>query len=125
MLKILLVSPDESAFSDFSSALADHADVELLWAGSGKEALGIASGTTIDLVVADEGLGDMNGLELAGKLLSVSFMINCAAVSRLSPEEFHEASEGLGVLAQLPIKPGKEHAEELLQRLKHIKNLSA
>ena len=84
-----------------------------------------SSGTTIDLVVADEGLGDMTGLELAGKILSVNPMINCASVSRLSPEEYHEASEGLGVLAQLPIKPGKKHAEELVQRLKYIKNLSA
>ena len=126
MLTLLLVSHDKNSLSDLSSALADHSDVELLWAGSGKAALDIASsGTTIDLVVADEGLGDMTGLELAGKILSVNPMINCASVSRLSPEEFHEASEGLGVLAQLPIKPGKKHAEELVQRLKYIKNLSA
>jgi PleD family two-component response regulator len=125
VLKVLLVSPDKNAFSAFSSALADHSDVELLWASSGKGALDIASGATIDLVVTGEELRDMTGLELAGKLLSISFMINCAAVSDLSPEAFHEASEGLGVLAQLPLKPGKEHAEELVQRLKQIKNLSA
>ena len=125
MPTFLLVSPDKNSLSDLSSALADHSDVELFWAGSGKAALDIASGTTIDLVVTDEGLGDMTGLELAGKLLSVNPMINCASVSRLSPEEFHEASEGLGVLAQLPVKPDKKDAEELVQRLKYIKNLSA
>lgn len=125
MLTLLLVSPDKNSLSGLSSALTDHSDVEFFWADSGKAALDIASGTTIDLVVADEGLGDMTGLELAGKLLSVNPMINCASLSRLSPEEFHEASEGLGVLAQLPIKPGKKHAEELVERLKYIKNLGA
>ena len=33
-------------------------------------------------------------------------MINSAAVSSLSPEKFHEASEGLGILPQLPPRPG-------------------
>jgi len=51
-------------------------------------------------------------------------MITCASVSSLSPEDFHEASEGLGLMAQLPIQPGKEHAEELLQRLRYLKNLT-
>jgi len=124
LLKLVLVSPDKKSLSGLSSALAAHSDVELFWANSGKTALDIASGAAVDLVVTDEGLGDMTGLELAGKLLSVNPMINYASVSRLSPEEFHEASEGLGVLAQLPIKPSKEHAEELVQRLKYIKNLS-
>jgi polyhydroxyalkanoate synthesis regulator phasin len=50
-------------------------------------------------------------------------MINCASISHLLPEEFHEVSEGLGLMAQLPMEPGKEHVEKLLQRLRDIKNL--
>ena len=52
-------------------------------------------------------------------------MINSAAVSPLSPEEFHEASEGLGVLVQLPVDPGKFEAEDLLKRLKNLKDFTA
>ena len=63
----------------------------------------------------------MTGLELAEKLLSVNPMINCAAVSTLAPDQFHEASEGLGILAPLPPAPGKAQAEDLLQRIKDIK----
>jgi hypothetical protein len=54
------------------------------------------------------------------KLLSINPMINCAAVSPLPHEAFHEASEGLGVLAQLPVAPGKPDAEKLLRHLKDI-----
>ena len=74
-------------------------------------------------MVTDERLGDMTGLEFAGRLLSVNPIINCAPVSRLSPEDFHEVSEGLGLMAQLPVQPSKEDAEKLLQRLRNLKSL--
>ncbi len=123
MLKLLLVSLDEDSLSGLASALREHGDVDLSWAESGEKALDIASDTAIDLVVTEERLGDMTGLEFARRLLSVNPMINCASVSRLSSENFHEVSEGLGLMAQLPIQPGKEDAEELLQRLRNLKNL--
>jgi len=123
MLKLLLVSPDEGSLSGLASALMEHGDVDLSWTESGETALDIVSDTAIDLVVTEERLGDMTGLEFARRLLSVNPMINCASVSRLSSENFHEVSEGLGLMAQLPIQPGKEDAEELLQRLRNLKKL--
>jgi len=122
MLKLLLVSPNKASLSGLASALAEHGDVDLSWAESGEKALEIASDIAIDLVVTDERLGDMTGLEFAGRLLSVNPIINCASVSRLSPEDFHEVSEGLGLMAQLPIQPSKEDAEKLLQRLRNLKS---
>jgi len=124
MLKLLLVSSDKDALFDLASALAKYGDVELSWAESGETALNLASDAAIDLIVTDERLGDMTGLEFTAKLLTVNPMINCASVSSLSHEKFHKESEGMGLLAQLPIKPGKEHAKDLLQRLKYIKGLT-
>jgi len=133
MIKLLLVTPTRNSLGGLASALKINADVELFWAESGGNALAIAAETLVDLVVTDEWetlvdlvvtdecLGDMTGLELAEKMLSVNPMINCATVSSLSPKEFHEASEGLGLLPQLPALPGKEQAEELLQRIKNLK----
>ena len=123
MLKLLLVSPNEESLSGLASALIEQGDVDLSWAESGEKALDIASYSAIDLVVTDERLGDMTGLAFAGRLLSVNPIINCATVSCLSPKKFHEVSEGLGVMAQLPVQPGKEDAEELLQRLRDLKKL--
>jgi len=122
MLKLLLVSPNKASLSGLASALVEHGDVDLSWAESGEKALEIASDIAIDLVVTDERLGDMTGLEFAGRLLSVNPIINCASVSRLSPEDFHEVSEGLGLMAQLPIQPSKEDAEKLLQHLRNLKS---
>jgi CheY-like chemotaxis protein len=121
MMKLLLVSPDKSSLSKLASALKEHDDVELLTTESGKKALAMVSESAVDLVVTDEELGDMTGLEFARRLISLNPMINCATVSGLEPERFHEVSEGLGLMDQLPTRPGKENAERLLRNLRLIK----
>jgi CheY-like chemotaxis protein len=121
MMKLLLVSPDKSPLSELGSALKEHDDVELLTTESGEKALAMVSESAVDLVVTDEELGDMTGLEFARRLISLNPMINCATVSGLEPERFHEVSEGLGLMDQLPTRPGKEDAERLLRNLRLIK----
>ena len=124
MFKLLLVSPDRASLSGLASILAEHGDVDLSWAYSGEQALDIASEMEIDLAVTDERLGDMTGLEFANRLLSVNPRIHCAAVSSLPQKNFHDISEGLGLLSQLPVHPGKEDAEKLIECLRYLKNLS-
>ena len=125
MIKILLVTPEREPFSEFVSVLNKKDDVELFWAATGQEALEAISDNPVDLVIVNENIGDMTGIEFMKKLLPINPMINCAAVSPLPPEDFHEASEGLGVLVQLPVDPGKLEAEDLLKRLKKLKDLTA
>jgi DNA-binding NtrC family response regulator len=121
MLKLLLVSPDEDSLSGLYAALKEHDDVELMTVESGERALAMVSESVVDLVVTDEELGDMTGLGFARRLISINPMINCACVSHLGQERFHEVSEGLGLMDQLPIRPGKEDAERLLRNLRLIK----
>jgi DNA-binding NarL/FixJ family response regulator len=100
-----------------------HSDIGLFQANSADEALAMASNNTLDLVIVDQDLGNMTGLEFISKLLSVNPMINSAVVSSLSSEEYHEASEGLGIMAQLPVDPGVKDTEELLIKLREIKGM--
>lgn len=123
MIKILLVTSERAPFSEFATVLKKKDNVELFWASTGHEALAVVSENPVDLVVVNENIGDMTGIEFMKKLLPINPMINSAAVSPLAPEEFHEASEGLGVLMQLPVSPGKLDVENLLKRLNDLKNL--
>ena len=123
MIKLLMVTSDKGPFNEFALALAQTDDVELSWAETGQGALDMVSGSSLDLVVVDEKLGDMTGIEFIETLVSVNPMINCAAVSPLPSDEFHEVSEGLGILAQLPVLPGAKDAEDVLKRLNHLKKL--
>ena len=75
---------------------------------------------TIDVVVVDVQLLDEEPLTLVTELMKKQPLINCAMVSSLPHEDFHEYSEGLGVFMQLPLSPGEEEAEKMLEILKSI-----
>jgi len=124
MLKLLLVSRDKDRFEDLISDLKGYGDIELEFSDSGKKALTMTSKKAVDLIIADEDLGDMKGLELVKEILKINFMINFAVVSRLNKDGFHEASEGLGIMFQLPEKPGEKAVREMITTLKHIMGLS-
>jgi DNA-binding NtrC family response regulator len=123
LIKILLVSQDKASMSAFKAGLEEN-KVQTAWAQSGGDALGKIAEEGFDLVVTDENLADMTGLEFIEKVISKKPMVNCAAVTSLLPPDFHEASEGLGILMQLPVRPGQEQAEKLLSQLKKILNLA-
>jgi DNA-binding NtrC family response regulator len=90
---------------------------------SGSDALAAVSAKTFHLLIADERLGDMTGLELVETVVTRQPMLNCAVVSSLSAEDYHEASEGLGILMQLSTAPGIKEADALVGHLKKIQSL--
>jgi DNA-binding NtrC family response regulator len=120
----LFVTPDRTTFADLSSEIKKQGGT-VHWAASGDQALKTIGKQTVDLVVTDERLGDMTGLELVGRLVAVNPMINSAAVSSLSKEAYHEASEGLGILMQLPPKPGRADGQRLMAHLNQILGLAS
>jgi DNA-binding response OmpR family regulator len=125
MLRLLLVSLDINPFNELISRLKEYDDINLELSSSGENAIAMISVNPVDQVIVDEDLGDMKGLEFVRRLLKVNPMIDSAVVSRLGHDEFHEASEGLGIMAQLPERPGKKEADDLIKTLKQIKGLAA
>jgi len=123
IIRILLVSQDKVSMSAFKAGLEEN-QVQTAWAGSGSNAIVKIVEGRFDLVVTDENLRDMTSLEFIEKVISIKPMVNCAAVTSLLPADFHEASEGLGILMQLPVRPGQKQAEKLLSQLKTILNLA-
>ncbi len=121
MVTLLLVSNDR----DFISTVSEYSGkTEIYRANSGKESLDMIADKTINLVIADESLGDMTGFEFAEKLISINPMVHCAVVSSLSSEDYHEASEGLGLMMPLPVHPEKRHIKQLLSQVNKIIKLT-
>ena len=64
-------------------------------------------------------------LELEGKtlrqavidIMMINASVHTAVVSDMDPDEFHEATEGLGILMPLPTSPKADDAERLLKAL--------
>jgi len=123
MISILLVSTENDTLSSLASCLQRYNEIEIFWAASCQKAFDMISEKSLDLAVADENIAGVSGLEFAEKLVSVNPMINRAVVSPLSSKDFHEASEGLGVMMQLPVRPDEKQAEMMIKRLKKILNL--
>ncbi len=120
MHRILIVTPQRKSLSSFSEALEESQDVQVAWAESGQSAIADVIKHPPLGVIIDENLLDMPGLELVRRLLPINALINTVIISELPHEAFHEASEGLGILAQLPPKPTSADASSILERLKRM-----
>jgi DNA-binding response OmpR family regulator len=125
MLKLMIITPNPSGLADFAREIKETGRFEILWAHTGRSGLSELTRNPVELAVVDESLGDMTGLTFVEKLVTLNPMINCALVSSRPADEFHEISEGLGILAQLPPHPDKNQARDLIRHLENIFNLSA
>ena len=113
-MNILVVTERPIEIDDFLKPLKRMHDVKLVIAQNGAVALGEIRLTPPAFVIVDEGLQDFKPLQLIPEIMKINAMINTAVVSALSPEEFHEASEGLGILAPIPLKPNENDGLELV-----------
>lgn len=120
MHRILIVSPHRSRLAEFAQSMAEQQDIQLAWAEDGKAAIADVMKHSPLAVIIDDNLLDMPGLDLVRRLLPINALIHTAVISDLSPEAFHEAGEGLGIMAQLPLAPAKPDALEILSRLKRL-----
>lgn len=116
MKKFLIITRQAGNFLRLAERLSDKNANEILWADSVKVAHAAAAGS-IALIIIDEKVEGRSGPDIAKDMIRVNAMANLALVSSLSPEDFHEASEGLGIMAQLPPCPDEKDAERLLSIL--------
>lgn len=120
---ILFVAKDFSRFAILVDRLRREQDVRLLPASTGVAGLKQLGGMIMDLVIVDEQLDDMSGIEFVHRLVKINPLVNTAIVGTRSADDFHEATEGLGVLMQLPPHPGEKDGEALLAVIEKITGL--
>lgn len=122
-MTIVFVAKDFSRFASLVDRLRREQDVELVPVATGAAGLAQLKGKRLDLVIVDEQLDDMSGIEFVQQLVAVNPLANTAIVGAREQEAFHEATEGLGVLMQLPPQPTAEDGDALLAVLAKIAGL--
>lgn len=120
MLNILLASARQDHFRAFRAELADRYPMAFSECSDGASTLKGVKQKAVDLVIVDEDLGDMTGVALIRQLLGVNALVNTVLVSTESPEDFHEHTEGLGILMPLPATCGKAEADQLAECLERL-----
>ncbi len=117
-MSLALIAGSNENFDNLTGSLKRC--FEVITASSYGVAMNIASELAIDLLVVDENLSGIDGLKLIKEITNINPFINTALVSSLSPEDFHDVSEGLGIIMQLSSSPSQEEANILVERLNEI-----
>jgi len=122
MLNTLIVSRDKNTFGHIENVLTEN-QFAVDWSDSGISAISLLLKKSYDLLIIEEALPDMTGRDFIESVVTKSPMINCVVASPLTKKEFHQAYEGLGVLMQFTIMPGRKEAQNLLDHYKQILSL--
>jgi len=122
-LRILLAAGDPARMQNLSDALHNHQAINVSSASTPHQALTAIQAGAVDVLVVDETLAETSGLQFVREVVGSYPLINCALVSTLPPDEFHEVTEGLGVFMHVPPRPGAETAAEMITLLDKIYGL--
>lgn len=115
-----MASADPSQKQSFVVELGKQSGLALVMANSVEEALATVHSHKITLALVDDPIGAHSGLDLIRRLMQIDAFIYTAVFSDAGEEDFHERSEGLGVLAKLPLAPSTEDARRLWDLMQKI-----
>jgi len=122
-ISCILVTQRASEMGDFRKGLgAGGAAVETV--PDGETALSVVKRDAPDLVVIDEGLSDFEPLPLVVKVIMANALANTAVITSMADKEFHDKSEGFGVLRALPLTPSEQDGKDLVAQVVRVQNLA-
>ncbi len=120
MLQILLLTNRREAMDCFADTVSSDPGVTLERVSSVSEALDILRTRSPHLAVIDGELPDLEWVDVVREMVAVNAMVNTAVTSPLNDVDFHEKTEGLGILCRLPPEPDDKDAGSLLRKLREV-----
>lgn len=124
-MNFLLLCEGAGRLKQLEKGLTQNPDCRVTRAVSGKDAMDKITDKSLsfDLVVIDEKVEGKPGKAWVTSIVSVNPMVNTALVSSLSEEDFHEFTEGLGVLMGISPNADETEAEKMVERLSKLLTL--
>ena len=115
-MRVIILTNRQVDLDDFALGLS----AEIEWVEQSELVLQQASSAAWDLLVIDALLSNLDYKKLLMDLLRVNAMLNTVVITDLGESDFHEASEGLGVLSAVPARPTREHGIQIMGLLRQI-----
>ena len=119
-ITILIISERQAELSDFIEVIQKEKDADLLLSATVEDAIQLADDRAPALIVVDEKVAHPSGLDLVRRFIEMNAFAHTAVLTSLSEDDFHRRSEGLGILARLPIQPQKKDAFRLLDLFEQL-----
>lgn len=123
MTRIFFVTGETGEFDAFKEGLPEDWDNSLGSCSTREFGLSIVKNNPVDVVVVGSDLRDCGSLDFTKELMKEYPLVNCAMVSGLPHDEFHEVTEGYGLFMQLPQQPGVKDASKMIELYKSITGL--
>jgi DNA-binding response OmpR family regulator len=112
-MHVVIVSDRKEALTAFAQGLGK--DVE--WTDSAAGVLSRATNPPWQLIVLDAMMVGLDYKKFLLDLLKVNAMLNTVVITDMSAADFHEDSEGLGVLCAVPAAPGYDDGVKAMNQL--------
>lgn len=119
-MRLVVTTSRTGEWKEFMETLRQQQGVELLLAEDGEQALAMVRDNGPFAVLIDADLSGMEPLALVAEVLRTNAMVHCVVGSALADDDFHEASEGLGVAARIPPNPKADDARMMLNTLRDL-----
>ncbi len=123
MTRIFFVTAKSGELDAFKDGLPEEWDNSLGTCSSQEFGLSIIKNNEVDVVVVGSELSDCKSIEFAKTIMKQFPLVNCAMVSDLSHDDFHEAAEGYGLFMQIPSKADKEDGSRMVELYQSITGL--
>jgi len=120
MDNIVTVSAQAESWRGFTDALKELLSADIITVGSSSEAISLAQKNCPLAMVIDQNALDKPLAEMVREIMVIDAMINVACLSDLPEDEFHEKTEGLGILMQLSPNPDVSEAFQLASRIRQV-----
>jgi DNA-binding response OmpR family regulator len=115
--RLLMATENRAFFEPILENLVENERIQVDWTPDAAATLARVKTARPDLLIVDARIEGRDGFDLCRKVLQMDAFMNMAAVSDLDDDEFHEASEGLGLVGRLPSRPAVADLERLLDLL--------
>ncbi|MDY0362376.1 MAG: hypothetical protein RBR08_13065 [Desulforegulaceae bacterium] len=123
MKNVLIVSGNREKLKEVEKIFASDQDYKVFFAKRKEQVLDLVKNNFFTLVICDESTADdFPGKNLIEEIIKINAMVNTVLVSTLSDEDFHEFTEGLGILKKISPNPDEKEAKETFDYLEMIIN---
>jgi DNA-binding NtrC family response regulator len=123
MKNVLIVSGNREKMKEIEKIFSSNNEYQIFFAKRKAQVLDLVKNNFFTLVVCDESTADdFPGKDLIEEIIKINAMVNTVLVSSLSDEDFHEFTEGLGILKKISPNPDEKEAKEIFDYLEMIIN---